>query len=189
MDRIATNGVRSTIVESPDRFARDLAVQLLLADTETMEHEAEAWCIHRGQRRRAGVPKKNKTAEEIQDENERTNPMGLFTMAEAYRLSALALENAEVAAGHADSPIRFLYYHALELYLKALLRQKYSIDPIEGFTACDNAIETLAYNRVVARLNDGGQRAQPLVSFAKRGFDLSACSNIPIGFEHDAVTE
>jgi hypothetical protein len=79
------------------------------------------------------VPKKNKTAEEIQDDNERTNPMGLFNMAEAYRLSALALENAKVAAGHADSPIRFLYYHALELYLKALLRQKYSIDTIEGF--------------------------------------------------------
>ncbi|MGV7212505.1 recombinase family protein [Bradyrhizobium sp. UFLA05-112] len=28
MDRIATNGARSIIVESPDRFARDLAVQL-----------------------------------------------------------------------------------------------------------------------------------------------------------------
>jgi DNA invertase Pin-like site-specific DNA recombinase len=28
MDRIAGNGVRSIIVESPDRFARDLAVQL-----------------------------------------------------------------------------------------------------------------------------------------------------------------
>jgi DNA invertase Pin-like site-specific DNA recombinase len=28
MDRIAHNGVRSIIVESPDRFARDLAVQL-----------------------------------------------------------------------------------------------------------------------------------------------------------------
>ena len=28
MDRIAGNGVRTIIVESPDRFARDLAVQL-----------------------------------------------------------------------------------------------------------------------------------------------------------------
>jgi DNA invertase Pin-like site-specific DNA recombinase len=28
LDRIAGNGVRSIIVESPDRFARDLAVQL-----------------------------------------------------------------------------------------------------------------------------------------------------------------
>jgi hypothetical protein len=47
MDRIATNGVRSTIVESPDRFARDLAMQLFLANTETIEYEVEAWCIHR----------------------------------------------------------------------------------------------------------------------------------------------
>jgi DNA invertase Pin-like site-specific DNA recombinase len=28
LDRIAGNGVRTIIVESPDRFARDLAVQL-----------------------------------------------------------------------------------------------------------------------------------------------------------------
>jgi DNA invertase Pin-like site-specific DNA recombinase len=28
LDRIASNGVRKIIVESPDRFARDLAVQL-----------------------------------------------------------------------------------------------------------------------------------------------------------------
>jgi DNA invertase Pin-like site-specific DNA recombinase len=28
LDRIASNGVRTIIVESPDRFARDLAVQL-----------------------------------------------------------------------------------------------------------------------------------------------------------------
>jgi HEPN domain-containing protein len=29
--------------------------------------------------------------------------------------------------GHADKPPRFLYCHALELYLKALLRQKHSM--------------------------------------------------------------
>src|SRR6476659_4202123 len=51
--------------------------------------------------------------------------------------------------------------------------------------ACNNAIEILAYNRVVARLDYGGQPAQPQVSFVKRNFDLSACSNIAIGFEHD----
>jgi HEPN domain-containing protein len=28
---------------------------------------------------------------------------------------------------HAEKPRRFLYYHALELYLKALLRQKHSM--------------------------------------------------------------
>jgi HEPN domain-containing protein len=79
------------------------------------------------------VSKKNKSPEEIQDDNERTNSMGLFNMAEAYRLSALALEKAKVKIGHADSPIRWLYFHALELYLKALLRQKYPIATIERF--------------------------------------------------------
>ena len=33
-------------------------------------------------------------------------------------------------SGHADSPIRFPYYHPLELYLKALLRQKHSVETI-----------------------------------------------------------
>ncbi len=63
-----------------------------------------------------------KSADQLQDQDERTNSMGLFNMAEAYRLSAEALRKAGVAAGHAESPIRFLYYHAIELYLKALLR-------------------------------------------------------------------
>jgi hypothetical protein len=65
------------------------------------------------------------------DDDERTNSMGLFNTAEAWRLSAIALQSTKVASGHADQPIRFLYFHALELYLKALLRQKYSVDALE----------------------------------------------------------
>jgi HEPN domain-containing protein len=53
--------------------------------------------------------------------------MGLFNMAEAFRLSAMALEDAKVKVGHAASPIRFCYYHALELYLKALLRREHNV--------------------------------------------------------------
>jgi hypothetical protein len=84
------------------------------------------------------VSKKNKSPEEIQDDNERTNSMGLFNMAEAYRLSALALEKAKVKIGHADSPIRWLYFHALELYLKALLRRKYPIATVESLGTNSN---------------------------------------------------
>src|ERR1700746_3043963 len=47
--------------------------------------------------------------------------------------------------------------------------------------ACNNAIETLADNRVVAALNYRGERAQPLLAFAERNFDLSACPKIAIG--------
>ena len=55
------------------------------------------------------------------DDDERTNSLGLFNTAEAYRLSAMALPRIEHR--HAEKP----HYHALELYLKALLRQKRSM--------------------------------------------------------------
>jgi hypothetical protein len=69
--------------------------------------------------------KRQKTPEEIADDNERTNSMGLFNTAEAYWMSAVALQAAKVRAGHASQPVRFLYYHAIELYLKAWLRQHF----------------------------------------------------------------
>jgi hypothetical protein len=76
--------------------------------------------------------KRKKTPEEIADENERTNSMGLFNTAEAYWMSAEALEAAKVKVGHANHPLRFLYYHAIELYLKALLRQRHSVQKLES---------------------------------------------------------
>ena len=36
LDRIAGNGVRTIVVESPDRFARDLAVQLARRDDQIL---------------------------------------------------------------------------------------------------------------------------------------------------------
>ncbi len=38
----------------------------------------------------------------------------------------MALRAAKVRHGHADNPVRWLYRHVLELYLKALLRTKHS---------------------------------------------------------------
>lgn len=76
------------------------------------------------------MAKPKKTLEEIAENNERTNSMGLFNTAEAYWKSAVVLEKAKVKAGHYHSPIRTLYYHAIELYLKALLRQHYSVDEL-----------------------------------------------------------
>ena len=66
------------------------------------------------------------------DPDERTTSLGLFNTAEAYRLSARKLQAAKVRHGHADKPLRFLYYHALELYLKALLRQKHSMATVRN---------------------------------------------------------
>jgi len=76
------------------------------------------------------LAKQKKSPEELKDDDERTTSLGLFNMAEAYRLSAMALEDAKVKSGHAHDPVLFLYYHTLELYLKALLRQKYSVEAV-----------------------------------------------------------
>ena len=65
------------------------------------------------------------------DDDERTNSLGLFNTAEAFRLSAMALPN--IKHGHAEKPRRFLYSHALELYLKAVLRQKHRIATVRKF--------------------------------------------------------
>lgn len=59
----------------------------------------------------------------MSDEDERTTAVGLFNYAHTYWQSAVALQEAQVKATHPDSPIWFLYYHAVELYLKAYLRE------------------------------------------------------------------
>jgi HEPN domain-containing protein len=69
---------------------------------------------------------KKKSPEHLKEDEKRTTSMGLFNQAEAYWLSAMALEEAAIKSGFAGHPVRFCYYHALELYLKALLRQKYA---------------------------------------------------------------
>ena len=69
---------------------------------------------------------------QIAEDNERTNSMGLFNYAEAYWRGAQALAAKNLKGGHADSPVRTLYYHAIELYLKALLRQHYSVDDLQN---------------------------------------------------------
>jgi hypothetical protein len=49
-------------------------------------------------------------------------PLGFFNVAESYWNAAVALEKAKLKSTHPGSPISFLYYHAIELYLKAFLR-------------------------------------------------------------------
>jgi len=54
---------------------------------------------------------------------DRVTPLGLFHYAHSYAESASALRRSNsINATHADSPIRFLYTHAIELYLKSYLR-------------------------------------------------------------------
>lgn len=56
------------------------------------------------------------------DEAARVTPIGLFNFAETYWTAAKALKRSKARSTHRESPIRFLYYHAIELYLKAFLR-------------------------------------------------------------------
>jgi hypothetical protein len=51
----------------------------------------------------------------------RTTAIGMFHFAQSYALSAKSLNEKRVNATHPDAPIRFLYCHAIELYLKAYL--------------------------------------------------------------------
>jgi hypothetical protein len=56
------------------------------------------------------------------EEDERNAPIGVFNYAESYWQAARALRHAKVRSTHPNSPVSFLYYHAIELYLKSFLR-------------------------------------------------------------------
>jgi hypothetical protein len=53
---------------------------------------------------------------------DRTTAMGLFNFARSYWRSSEQLRASKPDVTHPDAPILFLFYHALELYLKAFLR-------------------------------------------------------------------
>jgi HEPN domain-containing protein len=47
--------------------------------------------------------------------------IALFNYAHSYAQSAVTLEANQTEATHWDAPVLFLYFHAIELYLKAFL--------------------------------------------------------------------
>ena len=68
------------------------------------------------------------------DEDDRTNALGLFNSAECYRQAADILGTEHAKALRFDQPIRYLFYHAIELYLKAFLRAgNFPLDKVERF--------------------------------------------------------
>lgn len=79
------------------------------------------------------MAKKRKTEEQIRDEDERTSPMGVFHLAHSYRAAAAALQSPKLRTPFADHPVWFLYYHGIELYLKAFLRMHgHSMDELSS---------------------------------------------------------
>jgi hypothetical protein len=47
--------------------------------------------------------------------------VGLFNYAHSYAQAAVTLEKNKPGATHDDAPVYFLYFHAIELYLKSFL--------------------------------------------------------------------
>jgi hypothetical protein len=57
-----------------------------------------------------------------QDEENRSTPLGYFNFADSYWRAAQHLHGTALKSTHPESPVRFLYYHAIEIYLKSFLR-------------------------------------------------------------------
>jgi hypothetical protein len=55
------------------------------------------------------------------DEAARVATLALFNSAEGYRNAAVHLNLANLKGAHKESPVRFLYYCAIEQYLKSFL--------------------------------------------------------------------
>ena len=77
------------------------------------------------------VAKSKKIFDEIADDNERTNSMGLFNTAEAYCRAAQDLATQKRKGPHAEKPVEHLFIHSIELYLKAPLGQLYGVAELE----------------------------------------------------------
>jgi hypothetical protein len=66
---------------------------------------------------------------------DRTPPLGLFNYARSYWRSAEQLRRSKPKVTHPDAPILFLFYHAIELYLKAFLRSAgYDLAQLKGIS-------------------------------------------------------
>jgi len=64
---------------------------------------------------------------------ERTTALGVYNFAQSYRAAADHLHKADLHTTHPHTPINFLYYHAIELYLKSFLRvHNFGVDELRG---------------------------------------------------------
>ena len=58
----------------------------------------------------------------MNDEIDRHSPIGFYNFAWSYHAAADLICEHELRATHPNAPVMFLYYHAIELYLKSFLR-------------------------------------------------------------------
>lgn len=66
------------------------------------------------------------------DREARTTAVGLYHYGHSYHEAARALFLAKFRATHRDAPLTYLYFHAIELFLKAYLRAHgHTVDDLE----------------------------------------------------------
>jgi hypothetical protein len=58
----------------------------------------------------------------MNDKIDRHSPIGLYNFAGSYHAAADLICEQGLRATHPGAPAKFLYYHAIELYLKSFLR-------------------------------------------------------------------
>ena len=89
----------------------NLTGEWLLSAAQYMEHQLPGHVVFW-----------NMNTNERRCDSKHTSALGLFLYADAYKRSAQTLEAAKIQAGYQNSPVYFLYSHAIELYLKSFLR-------------------------------------------------------------------
>jgi hypothetical protein len=105
------------------------------------------------------------------EEEIRITPVGMFHYAHAYAASAVSLNEEGVDTIHADAPVRFLFSHAIELYLKAYLLLK-------GVTAAD--LRSRAFGHNLKKLT---------TEAIKLGLDLSKVDHQSIDVANEAILD
>lgn len=73
------------------------------------------------------MAKKQRTPEEIANEESRTTPMGLFNTACSYHLATRELEKLDLRGTHPRMPVLLLCFHTIELFLKSFLRLNHTV--------------------------------------------------------------
>lgn len=101
----------------------------------------------------------------------RTTPVGMFHYAHAYASSAMTLNEVDIDTIHSDAPIRFLFSHAIELYLKAYLL-------LRGVTIEELRSRALGHN--LKKLTSGA---------VKLGLDVSKEHREWIGLANEAILD
>jgi hypothetical protein len=103
---------------------------------------------------------------------DRTAPLGMFNMAESYWHAARYLQAGGLKTTHSNSPVSFLYYHAIELYLKAFLR-------LSGHTPRE--LSSKKYGHKIDRLAErAGEIGLPLMDEDKEVVSMAIDSDAPM---------